>query len=338
MKGDGENASDGLHSSKRLRLSIPRGRSRSLSDSAGASTSSFPANLPSVGAIAHVSEPSIEAEPALVSDLGHSLENTDYDSAPRNEEDSSDIRQESSEAGNGLQDVPSDVPDAVTNQLRMQLEDGTGISVEPVAEVSAVVSDDPVVSPHGHDDPSSSRGEETRDALQGGEVSGVGQEQEADLATVQELEPEVRPPVSHQQDEAHLHNVATHDQNVTSDLGREYDDELVWYFGGPVTESAMLHTEARDQVVETVVLSEDELEAESVDPTLTASAFAEPVLTAEDFDAFAPEPHRIPQHVPRGSAAEAGTSNPEQLANQLDSEGTLCPICMEPWTDRKSVV
>lgn len=69
---------------------------------------------------------------------------------------------------------------------------------------------------------------------------------------------------------------------------------------GPTNESAILHTEARDQVVETVVLSEDELEADSVDPTLTASAFAEPVLTAEDFDAFAPEPHRIPQHVPRG--------------------------------------
>lgn len=66
MKGDGENASDGLHSSKRLRLSIPRGRSRSLSDSAGASTSSFPANLPSVGAIAHVSEPSIEAGLPLI--------------------------------------------------------------------------------------------------------------------------------------------------------------------------------------------------------------------------------------------------------------------------------
>lgn len=112
------------------------------------------------------------AEPALVSDLGHNLENTDDDSAPRNEENSSDIRQESSEAGNGLQDVPSEVPHAVTNELRMQLEDGTSISVEPVAEVSAVVSDDPVVSPHGYDDPSSSRGEETRDALQGGEVSG----------------------------------------------------------------------------------------------------------------------------------------------------------------------
>lgn len=51
--------------------------------------------------------------------------------------------------------------------------------------------------------------------------AGGGQEHEADLATVQEMEPEVRPPVSQQQDEALLHNVATHDQNVTSDFWRE---------------------------------------------------------------------------------------------------------------------
>lgn len=66
------------------------------------------------------------------------------------------------------------------------------------------------------------------------------------------------------------------------------------------TESAILHAEARDQVVETVELSDDDVEAESADPTLTASAFAEPRLTAEDFDAFAPEPHHVSRPVPKG--------------------------------------
>lgn len=76
MKQDGENASDGLHSSKRLRLSTlrsqNRGRFRGLSDSAGpshgASTSSSDVNLPSVsyrgvqvGTTADVRESSIEA-------------------------------------------------------------------------------------------------------------------------------------------------------------------------------------------------------------------------------------------------------------------------------------
>lgn len=66
------------------------------------------------------------------------------------------------------------------------------------------------------------------------------------------------------------------------------------------TESSILHAEARNPVVVTVELSEDDGEAESVDPTLTASAFAEPRLTPEDNDAFAPEPHLALQPIPEG--------------------------------------
>lgn len=68
------------------------------------------------------------------------------------------------------------------------------------------------------------------------------------------------------------------------------------------TETAILHAEARNQVVETVELSEDEddVEVETADLTLTASVFAEPRLTADDFDAFALEPHHIPQPVAKG--------------------------------------
>lgn len=79
MKEDGENAGDGLHSSKRLRLSIlrsqSRGLSRSPSDSAGpshgASTSST-VNLPSIsysgvqaGNAVDVPESSIQAGMSL---------------------------------------------------------------------------------------------------------------------------------------------------------------------------------------------------------------------------------------------------------------------------------
>lgn len=64
------------------------------------------------------------------------------------------------------------------------------------------------------------------------------------------------------------------------------------------TQSAL--AEAPNPVVETVELSEDDEEAQSEDPMLTASAFAEPSPTAEDFDAFAPEPHLATQSIPEG--------------------------------------
>jgi hypothetical protein len=66
------------------------------------------------------------------------------------------------------------------------------------------------------------------------------------------------------------------------------------------TESAVVHAEARNAVAEVVELSEDDGETQSADLTLTASAFAEPRLTAEDFDAFAPEPQFAPQSIPKG--------------------------------------
>lgn len=68
------------------------------------------------------------------------------------------------------------------------------------------------------------------------------------------------------------------------------------------TESGILHAEAVNRFIDMVELSDDEEENEPADPTLTASAFAEPMLTAEDFDAFAPEPHHIPQPSPKGDA------------------------------------
>ena len=67
------------------------------------------------------------------------------------------------------------------------------------------------------------------------------------------------------------------------------------------TESAILHAEARNPVLEVVELSEDDREAQSADPILTASAFAEPRLTPEDFDAFAPETHVAPQSITKGN-------------------------------------
>lgn len=270
MKQDGENASDGLHSSKRLRLSTlrsqNRGRFRGLSDSAGpshgASTSSSDVNLPSVsyrgvqvGTTADVRESSIEAEPTSLSDypVRHSPQNTsligtDDDSAPGNEENFShvsDTRQQSIEAGNDLLDIPSEVRDDVAIQHRelhaRQLEDGTvhsleSIPVEPDTEVSAI-SGGPVGPPHGHDVSPSAREEETDNALACDEVSGDGRsnhlEQEANLTRFQEMEPEVRPLVSQQQDETLSHNVATFGQSGTLILGREYQHffiKLKWRF------------------------------------------------------------------------------------------------------------
>lgn len=58
-------------------------------------------------------------------------------------------------------------------------------------------------------------------------------EQEANLTRFQEMEPEVRPLVSQQQDETLSHNVATFGQSGTLILGREYQHffiKLKWRF------------------------------------------------------------------------------------------------------------
>lgn len=60
-------------------------------------------------------------------------------------------------------------------------------------------------------------------------------------------------------------------------------------------EGPTVDAEAGNQVVEVLEISDDNGEAESVDPALTASAFAEPRQTPEDYDAFAPEPRSSPR-------------------------------------------
>ncbi|KAG0557278.1 hypothetical protein KC19_11G116300 [Ceratodon purpureus] len=357
---NGKNGGDGLHTSKRLRLSILRSHNRGVSrrglDSAGPShgaSSSTTVNLPSisyrgvqVGSSEHaeltsVSDDSFRHTPGNTSGLG-----THDDSAPAIEENISsvtdtlqlDVFQQGAEAGNDPLDLPCETPDEGGNEQRespgRQLEDGVvhsveSIPAEPDAELSAGTGG-PVGPSEGHDAPLSSGEEEADGVMQGGEISGIEPgnhlEQEADLTRVQEEEPEVRSLVSQQQDEASSHNVVTLDQSGTPVLGQILDTR-VEVVEAHETQSA--HAEARNPVIETVVLSEDDEEAQSEDPMLTASAFAEPSLTAEDLDAFAPEPHLAPRST---AEEEAGTSRPEQLGTQLDSEGTTCPICMEPWT------
>ncbi|XP_024361431.1 uncharacterized protein [Physcomitrium patens] len=372
MKEDGENAGDGLHSSKRLRLSIlrsqSRGLSRSPSDSAGpshgASTSST-VNLPSIsysgvqaGNAVDVPESSIQAEPTSSSEcfvnrsFGRSLENisfleADNDSALSNVENSANVTdichlhtvQQPTAAGCGLQDVPREFVDGIANQdegyHERRLQVGTNpsmesIVVEPGAEVP-VTSGEPVGSRHEHDDAHPSGEEQADDRVQGGEVSGDGSSNELQPETIFSRSPETEAELEHrpflQQVEALSPNGVSFGQSEIPLLEHapETSPQVV---DARDIEGPTVDAEAGNQVVEVLEISDDNGEAESVDPALTASAFAEPRQTPEDYDAFAPEPRSSP----RAPSVGAETSRGEHVNTQLDSEGTTCPICMEPWT------